>query len=160
MKKNLLIFIFIICCTLLFAKKGLGFVPPPYSYRVFCSIITLGPIAILLFVLSYLYIKIADRNVTNQNLYKLIIFIVCNLLLCCFIAALDGLNDECWNPAATAVLLPLFILFVIPILSKKWKITIRIVVGIILFVFSSVIIRYVAIFWQNYAECIGLPSTW
>ncbi len=153
----ILIFLFIGFC---YAKRMEGYVPPPFSYRLLCSFIVLTPFAILTLALSYLYFKLVDKLVGKIIFLKLFVAMIFTLIICCLLAASDSYNDEGTNPVSMAILLTIYIPFVIPILGKKLKLWVRTMIGIGFLIILVFVIGYLEVPFHDLLLKTNLPTTW
>ncbi len=160
-KKSLIIFIlFFFSFCLLYAEKIEGYKPPPFSYRLLCSYIVLTPLSILPFLFSFLYFKIIDKDANKIKMQKLFIIMFATLTVSCLFSASDAYNDEGWSPITSAILLPFYIPITIPILGKKLKLWIRIILGISIFITLLVLIGYIELPYYDLMAQTNLPISW
>ncbi len=160
-KKRLIVFtLFIFASFLLHAEKIAGYIPPSFSYRLLCSYVVLTPISILTFYLLFLYFKFIDKDANKIKMLKLFAAMLTPLTLSCLFAASDAYNDEGWSPITEAILLPFYIPFAIPILGNKFKLWIRIIIGICLFIALLVLIGYIELPYHDLMAKTNLPTSW
>jgi hypothetical protein len=156
----------IVCAlTLLFvvaayAEKKEGYVPPPFSYRLLCSFNVLMPFAVFTLIFCCLYFKIVDKSIGKIKFAKLFIAMLIPLVLSCYMAAGDEINDEGWNPASMALLIPVYVPFVIPVLGEKLTRLYRILIGICLFILLTIAIGYSELPVQDFLAKTTIPCTW
>jgi hypothetical protein len=143
------------------AKRSEGYVPPPYSERVLCCIVSALPVAVFLSILTYLIFRkidfeIATKRVIFFNLITLILIIVASLL-----AAMDAQNDELWY---VSFWLALIVAFLPPIalfmLNSKGGTGLKIFLSVFLYFLLVVPLTMTIYFWQALGGRLGFDTLW
>ncbi len=160
-RKSIIVFVlFFFTFCLLHAEKIQGYVPPPFSYRLLCSIIVLTPLSIFTFLILFFYFKFIDKDANKIKMLKLFVAMLTPLTLACLLSASDAYNDEGWSPISEAILLPFYVPFAIPILGKRLKLWLRIIIGICLFITLFILLGYMELPYHDFMAKTNLPTSW
>jgi hypothetical protein len=152
----------IFLCDLAAAKRVIGYTPPPYYLRFLISFFTLAPVGFITGGLSYYAVRYFDQENCIKNKKLFLITLIGLILMGAITGALDGLNDECWNPAMIgSISLSLIIPAALLILHGRFKFLPHIIISIVAFIPSLFVIEVVAYFYQNYTYFeLGWPTAW
>ncbi len=149
-------------CGAAIAKKVAGYTPPPYIIRFLISLFTLAPFGIITGALSYYAFRYFDYDncMKNKKLFFQILFV--QILIGSITGALDGFNDECYNPAMIgSVALSLIIPSASLVLHRRFKLPSRILLSFIIIIpsfFGMVIATYSYQLYTYYN--LGWPTAW
>lgn len=154
--------ILIFLCDSALAKKVIGYIPPPYYLRLLISFFTLAPIGFIIGGLSYYSVRYFDQENCIKNKKLFLMTLIGLILIGAITGALDGLNDECWNPAMIgSISLSLIIPAASLILHRMFKLLPRIIISIVAIIPSLFVIEVVVYFYQNYTYFeLGWPTAW
>jgi hypothetical protein len=140
----------------------LGYIPPPFYYRFFISLLNLMPVAVIMTLSCYKYCLARNDNVYSQgkrHLFYLIIFFV--VISGAFFAARDALNDEGWNPAMSGTLL---LALIWPtayyMFSRKQATLMRFMWSFLAYYPSFIFAFFLTNLWQYVGREMGLPTSW
>ena len=144
-----------------FAKRVLGYTPPPFYIRFFISLFTLLPVGLVSATLCYFEVRLFDPDncIKNRKTYFAIVLL---LVLCGSLTApIDSYNDELWNPAMIgAISLSLIMPTATLILQKKIRLWVTIIISLALIIPSMIVFEVVTFYYQMFGANIGIPTTW
>jgi hypothetical protein len=145
-----------------YAKRTSDYVPPPYGVRLlqggFGLLFLVLPIAVAVAIVA----RMAGPD-WLPRMAKSVVAISCVVFVGAMIAALDGLNDEGWNPAFfgspfVAFSFPMGLYFAIP-RSSEWRET-ALILGVIVAVLGTIVVAAFGIDILHWVRGHGWPVMW
>jgi peptidoglycan/LPS O-acetylase OafA/YrhL len=156
---GVLVFLLPVCA---YAKRASDYVPPPYGVRLLQGGLGLLFLALPIAVVVTIVARMAGPH-WLPRMAKSLVAILCFVLVGAMIAALDGLNDEGWNPACfgspfVAFSFPLGLYFAIPRSSERHQTAL--VLGVIVAVLGTMVVAALGIEILHWVREHGWPVMW
>lgn len=143
------------------ARRGLGFVPPPYLTRLYCSFFTIAPIAAIFSFVSYFSFSRLGAESSKKRLHVFLIIVGILVFVGSFAAANDACNDEGWNPYMSgADPLSLIVSVAVILWVQNVEMWARYIIAIVAVIPSWWLSALSLMAWQSFGQKIGLPTTW
>jgi hypothetical protein len=145
---------------LAYAKRAMDYEPPPYFSRLSLSLVGVLPLAVLVVLVCGLGAALftsLPKPATRKLVIGSGVLFVCG----CVVAALDGLNDEGWDPAFLAsgflALIPGVTLY---LNSARPRPVGFALIALVLAVPSWLGLVLLGDLWQGWARAHGIPASW
>jgi peptidoglycan/LPS O-acetylase OafA/YrhL len=144
------------------AKQTSDYVPPPYGVRLlqggFGLLLLVLPIAVAVSIVA----RMAGPD-WLPRMVKSVVVLLCVVLVGAMIAALDGLNDEGWNPAFfgspfVAFSFPVGLYFAIPRSSERRQTAL--VLGVIVAALGTIVVAALGGEILHWLRGLGWPVMW
>jgi hypothetical protein len=143
-----------------FAERVWSGTPIPRSHRVFCSAVTLFPIAVLMSVASYVVVRLWQTS-SRERLVTFIVVVLGITALGSFLASWDEMNDELWSPCSEAAVFATLIMpAALLTLDRRIHWSLRIVLAILACAVMWFPVGMLTCKWQMWGRSLGLPTTW